>query len=146
MDLLPVGLVVAKLALDALLMLLFVLGKGSTRNRLRTTLSYATLFALLSVSQGWSNALITPAAVSGLLWVSITVSATIALRNLGVLRSRRIADALSVANLLCGGIGMYFAAEGKLGVSLLMLCLGAALDGLDGAAARRCSSCTPCSP
>ncbi len=54
-DILPLELLGAKLAIDFLLMVLYVVGKGSTENRLRTAMSYSTLLSLLLVSQGWAH-------------------------------------------------------------------------------------------
>jgi CDP-diacylglycerol--serine O-phosphatidyltransferase len=50
---------------------------------------------------------------------------------------RHVADALSAANAVCGGVSIVCAAYGRVDVSLLLLLLGAVFDGLDGAAARR---------
>lgn len=137
LDALPQTALAFKLGTDLLLLVLYAMGKGSTRNRLRTTLSYATLFALLSVSQGWAPRLFSVGTVTTLLWLNVGLSSAVALRNLGILKRKRIADALSLANLACGGLSMVFASRGRLEVSLLLLTLGAALDGMDGAASRR---------
>jgi len=131
------GLLVAKIGLDLLLLALFALGRGSAENRLRTALSYTTLLALLMLSQGWVPRILTPQAVEALLMINIAFSATIALYQLGVLRKRFIADALSACNLLCGVFSIVFAARGRFEISLLLIVLGAAFDGFDGAAARR---------
>jgi CDP-diacylglycerol--serine O-phosphatidyltransferase len=136
-DVVPPAALFAKLGLDALLMLLYVLGRGSTENRLRTGISYTTLLALLLVSQGWLPRLVTVDVVEALLWANVAFSTTVALNNLGVLQKRFIADALSGANLLCGVFSMVFAARGRFEISLLFLLLGAAFDGFDGAAARK---------
>ena len=69
-------------------------------------------------------------AIAGLLLVS----------GLLVAQKHFIADALSGCNLLCGVFSMVFAAKEQVDVSLLFLMLGAAFDGLDGAAARRFGS------
>ena len=137
LDAVPLPALIAKLSLDALLMLLYVLGRGSTENRLRTTISYTTLITLLCVSQGWLAEFLSVAVVQSLLWVNIAFSSIVVLSNLGILRKRFIADALSGANLLCGILSMVFASRGRVEVSLLLLILGAAFDGFDGAAARR---------
>jgi CDP-diacylglycerol--serine O-phosphatidyltransferase len=136
-DRLPVVPLALKLSLDVLLLVLFARGFGSTRNRLRTTVSYACLFAMLMLGQGWGSGVVTHELVDRLLWLNAGVSLLIVLRRLDVLASRRIADALSLANLACGLLSMSFAARGELAISLLLLSLGAGLDGLDGAAARR---------
>lgn len=137
MDVLPLALLATKLGLDLLLLLLFVAGRGSTENRLRTTLSYTTLVGLLFLSQGWLPGLFHQSSVVFLLWTSIIFSSIVVVHNLDILQKRFIADLLSGANLLCGVFSMVFAARGRLEVSLLFLVLGAAFDGFDGAAARR---------
>ena len=137
LDAVPAVPLVAKLGLDALLMILYVLGRGSTENRLRTGISYTTLVALLFVSQGWLPRVLTLPVVEALLWANVAFSAVVALNNLGVLQKRFIADTLSAANLLCGVFSMVFAARGRVDISLLFLLLGAGFDGFDGAAARR---------
>ena len=136
-DILPLELLGAKLSIDFLLMVLFILGKGSTENRLRTAMSYATLLSLLLVSQGWAPRLATPELVGYLLITNVTFSSVVALYNLGALQKRFVADALSAANLLCGVFSMLFARKGRFDLSLLFLMLGAAFDGFDGAAARK---------
>jgi CDP-diacylglycerol--serine O-phosphatidyltransferase len=133
----PVLPLALKLGLDLLLLVLFAHGFGSTKNRLRTTISYVSLFAMLMLGQGWGRPIVTSELVDKLLWLNAAVSLLIVLRRLNVLASRRIADALSLANLACGLFSMSFAARGELAVSLLLLSLGAGFDGLDGAAARR---------
>ncbi len=50
---------------------------------------------------------------------------------------RHLADCLSAGNAICGVVSCFFAAAGRPDVSLLLLLVGAVLDGLDGAAARR---------
>lgn len=50
---------------------------------------------------------------------------------------RHLADCLSAGNAFCGVVSCVFAAGGRPDVSLLLLLVGAVLDGLDGAAARR---------
>lgn len=136
-DLLPAGLLAAKLALHLALIVLYVLGRGSTENRLYTGINYTTLFALLIVSQGWAPRFITPEIVSSLLWVNILFSAVVVLYHAGLLKARYIADALSGSNLLCGVFSMIFAARGRVDISMLFFMLGAAFDGFDGAAARK---------
>ena len=140
LDILPIALIATKLAIDLLLLFLYALGRGSTENRLRTTLSYTTVLALLFLSQGWAPTLIGPRSVEYLLWLSIAFSAVVALYNLGVLRKRALADLLSGANLLCGGFGIAFASAGKIELTLLFALLGAAFDGFDGICARRFGS------
>jgi len=52
-------------------------------------------------------------------------------------KRRHLADTLSLINLLCGMAACVFAATGQIAVCLLLLGIGAACDGLDGACARR---------
>ncbi|HJL36557.1 MAG TPA: CDP-alcohol phosphatidyltransferase family protein, partial [Polyangiaceae bacterium LLY-WYZ-15_(1-7)] len=133
----PLEGVLARLGFDLVLLALFVAGRGSTENRVRTALSYALLLALLFVGRGWAPASITPGRVVALLWVSVAFNALVALHNLGVLPKRRFADALSAANLACGGAAMVFVAGGRTGAAIACLLGSALFDGLDGAAARR---------
>lgn len=139
-DHLPLGLLLVKLGLDVLLLLLYMLRRGSTQNRLRTGLNYLTLLVLLLLTLGFGSRLIAPALAESLLWANVLFTAAIALRNLGVLQKRFIADTLSAGNLLCGIFSMSFAYFGRVDISLLFLMVGAAFDGLDGAAARRYGS------
>lgn len=135
--LLPAALVVGNLLVDFLLLVLFVLGRGTKENRLRTAISYATVLGLLALSQGWAPRVVTPKVVEYLLWASIAYSSTVVLYSLDLLQKRFIADVLSAANLLCGVFSIVFASRGRFEVSLLFVLLGAAFDGFDGAAARR---------
>ncbi len=137
LDLLPVWLVLAKLGVDLLLLVLYVMGRGTTENRLRTSIGYVTVLALLFLSQGWAPRIFTPKVVQYLLWASIAFSSTVVLYNLDLLQKRFIADVLSAANLLCGAFSILFASRGRFEISLLFVLLGAAFDGFDGAAARR---------
>lgn len=88
----PVGLVGVKLAFDVLLFTLFMLGRGTTENRMRMTMSCAALLGLLCVSQGWLGAIVTPEAVSAVLVCNIAFSAIVALCNLDIIDHRVIAD------------------------------------------------------
>jgi CDP-diacylglycerol--serine O-phosphatidyltransferase len=127
-----------KLGLDVLLLVLHARGVGGIlHNRLRTTTSYISLVALLLLSQGWAERLVTPDFVIVLLWINTGISLTLVLRRLNILSRSRIADALSISNGACGVMAMVFADRGRPDTSLLLLTLGAALDGMDGAAARR---------
>jgi phosphatidylserine synthase len=130
-------LLVSKVVIDTVLLILFMLGKGSTENRLRTGISYITLFALLFLSQGWSPRFLSHDFVENLLVINILFSIFVALHNLGLVGKFLIADLLSGANLLCGIFSMYHASQGRYEISLLLLMIGAGFDGLDGAAARR---------
>lgn len=126
-----------KLLLDAVLLVMYARGLGSNYKRLRAMSGYVSVFGLLMLSQGWAPAQVTPELVSMLLWLNAGVSLTIVLRRLKWLSRKRIADALSIGNLACGVLAMVFAKRHQLDVSLMLLTLGAALDGMDGAAARR---------
>ncbi|MCO7223943.1 CDP-alcohol phosphatidyltransferase family protein [Pleionea sp. CnH1-48] len=136
-DSIPLWLLISKVALDSLLFIQYLLKKGTTENRIRTTLSYTALIALLFFSQGWAENVITYDLVVILLLVNITFSLVVILYNARILQSRFIADMLSLANLLCGFASMYFAAQLRFDISLLLLLVGALFDGLDGAAARK---------
>lgn len=134
----PVVPLLPKLGLDVLLLVLHARGVGGIlHNRLRTATSYISLVALLLLSQGWAPRLVTPDSVQVLLWINTGISLTLVLRRLNILSRSRIADALSISNGACGVMAMIFADRNQLDVSLLLLTLGAALDGMDGAAARR---------
>lgn len=128
---------VLKLGFDVLLLVLFLLGRGSTENRLRTTLSYTALVGLLFVSRGWLPEVFTVHLISGLLWLGAGFSAMVALYNLRILQKRFIADGLSALNLGCGVWSIALASQGQFVASLVLLIVGAAFDGFDGAAARR---------
>jgi len=139
-DVVPVPLLMLKLGLDLLLLLLYALGLGSTENRLRTAISLSTLFSLLALSQGWIPLLFGPTTVSCLLFGNIAFSTAVALYNLDVIKTRYVADLLSLGNLTCGVLAMVAAAHGRFEVSLFCLLFGAAFDGVDGLAARRWGS------
>lgn len=128
-DLVPLWLVVLKLGVDVLFLVLFIRGHGSTENRVRTIFSYSMLLSLLALSLGWP---IPVELVYGLFAVGITFSVLVAAYN-----TRRVADLLSFANLLCGLAIMAFAAMGLLHLSIACLIGSVIFDGLDGAAARR---------
>lgn len=127
----------SKLLLDAVLLVMYARGLGSNYKRLRAMSGYVSVFGLLMLSQGWAPLQVTPELVSMLLWINAGVSLTIVLRRLKWLSRKRIADALSIGNLACGVLAMVYAQRHQLDVSLMLLTLGAALDGMDGAAARR---------
>ena len=128
-ELVPLGIVLAKLGVDLLLLVLYVRGHGSTENRVRTIFSYSMLLSLLALSLGWA---VPVTLVYALFAVGITFSILVAAYN-----TRRIADLLSLANLLCGVAIMVFAALGQLHLSIACLLGSVIFDGLDGAAARR---------
>ena len=139
-DVLPAGLLSLKVGLDVVLLGLFALGHGPAENRLRTAVNFFTLLMLLLLVLDVNSRFITGDSARVLLILNVFVTAFVILRNLGVLQKRFIADALSAGNLLCGIGSMWMAWHGRLDLSLLFLMLGAAFDGLDGAAARRFGS------
>lgn len=139
-DVVPLPLIALKIAIDVGLLLLFVLGRGSTQNRLRTALSYTTLLALLLLSQAWAPAMITGGSIQHLLWLNIGVSTVVALYNLDVLQKKHVANLLSLGNLSCGALAIFFASRGVPSMSLLLLLVGLTFDGFDGVAARRWGS------
>jgi phosphatidylserine synthase len=134
---LPRPLVIAKLLLDLVLMLQYLLGRGTTENRIRTVISMTILSSLLLLSQGWAGRFITPEVVADLLYVGIAFSSVLILFNANLLQKRFIADLLSGVNLVCGIFSMIYASRGRIDVSILFLLIGAACDGCDGAAARK---------
>ena len=136
-DLLPGRLIIAKLALDLILLLLVLLKRATSENRIRTSLSDATLLAMLLLTQGPAPPFITGDAVEALLVINIVFTAFVALVNAGALRKRFIADGLSMMNALCGLVSIALALQGEPAWCLLLLLVGAGFDGLDGAAARR---------
>ncbi len=140
LKILPPSLLILKVFLDLVLLILFLAGRGSTENRIRTGINYTTLFALIIISQGWLPTFLTAEVVIYLLLINIVFTTIVILYNLRILQKRFIADALSGANLLCGVISIIFAHKGRLDISLLFLMLGAAFDGFDGAAARKFGS------
>jgi hypothetical protein len=76
--------------LDVLLLILFARGYGSTHDRVRTTASYVSLSALLLLSQGWAPEVFTPELVTKMRWFDATISLTIVLRRLGILRRTHV--------------------------------------------------------
>lgn len=134
---LPVVLLVLKILIDFCLLLLYLMQRGSPKNRFRTGINYATFLAMMLVYKGVGGRIINPEFVSYLLIANIVFFSVTALFNLNVIQKRFIADGLSAANLMCGVFSMIFATKGRLEISLLFLMLGAAFDGFDGAAARR---------
>ncbi len=81
-DVVPLILVATKLVLDGTLLVLFLLGRGSTQNRLRTLLSTAAVFSLLFLGQGWAQSWVRPWLVNGILGANITLSAAVMAFNL----------------------------------------------------------------
>ncbi len=137
LNVVPVSLIAAKLSLDSLLLVQFLMKRGGAENRIRTTISYTTLIALLFLSQGWSGRFITSEVVNALVLLNIAFNAIVGLYNARLFQLRFIADALSAVNLTCGLVSIWFAWHNALEISLLFLILGGIFDGFDGAAARK---------
>jgi len=137
LGILPIFLLALKVLIDLLLLVLYLMGRGSPENRFRTSINYSTFLAMLFVTQGVGHKLINPEHVSALLAANIVFFSITAFYNLNVIQKRFIADSLSGANLLCGVLSMVYAVKGRLDISLVFLMLGAAFDGFDGAAARK---------
>jgi CDP-diacylglycerol--serine O-phosphatidyltransferase len=137
MELLPVPLLAAKLAVELLLLGLYVAGRDAAGSRIGQAASYAAVIAMFLLSQGWAPRVIAPRIVEPVVWASTVLSAIVALYSLGFLQKRFIADALSAANLLCGGFAIWFSTQQRFEIALLFVLVGAAFDGFDGAAARR---------
>ncbi len=135
--LLPVTLLGAKIAVEVLLLVLYVAGRDAAGSRVGTAVSYAVVVAVFSLSQGWAPRVVTPRTAEAALWASTMLSSIVAMYSLGLLQKRFIADALSAANLLCGAFAIWFSTQQRFEVSLLFVLLGAGFDGFDGAAARR---------
>jgi phosphatidylserine synthase len=136
-DVLPPSLVITKFVLDFSSMLLFAIKKRTTENRIRTTLTDATILGMLLLSLGRLEGFVTSELVTALLMTNVTFTAVVVLFQLGVLKKRFVADSLSGVNALCGLGSIYFASRGEIPTCLVLLLTGAAFDGLDGAAARR---------
>lgn len=133
----PVILLSAKVMLDFLSIIITAIGREKSGHGIRTGINFITLLALLMLAFNLKDDIATPQFTKYLLLINIAYTAIIALYNLRVLQKRFIADALSGSNLLCGIFSMVFASQGRFGISLLLLMLGAAFDGFDGAAARK---------
>jgi CDP-diacylglycerol--serine O-phosphatidyltransferase len=134
---LPVPLLAAKIAVELLLLVLYVAGRDAAGSRLGQAVSYAAVIAVFGLSQGWAPRVIVPRTVEAVLWASTVLSTIVALYALRLLQKRFIADALSAANLLCGGLAIWFSTQRRFEIALLFVLMGAAFDGFDGAAARR---------
>ncbi len=130
-------LIIAKLLLDSILVVQFFVNPDTTRNWIRSTISYTVLVSLLFLSQGWAGQYFNPQFVNALLLVNIAFNGAVGLYNVRMFQLRFVADVLSGANLLCGLVSMYFAYYHRIEISLLFLLLGGLLDGFDGAAARK---------
>jgi CDP-diacylglycerol---serine O-phosphatidyltransferase len=137
LELLPVPLLAAKIAVEVLLLVLYVAGRDAAGSRIGQAVSYAAVIAVFLLSQGWAPRVIGPRTVEPVLWASTVLSGIVALYALGFLQKRFIADALSAANLLCGGFAIWFSTQQRFEIALLFVLVGAAFDGFDGAAARR---------
>jgi len=129
--------VAVKLCLDLCLLGLYLAGRGPVENRVRTTLSYGLLLVLLAGAMGWLPAAPASQAAVVILGLNISLCLVIILLRSGAVAPRRVADLLSAGNLLAGIASVAMALLGRVELCLPLLLLGAALDGLDGAAARR---------
>lgn len=136
-ELLPLPLLAAKVAVELLLLVLYVAGRDAAGSRVGQAVSYAAVIAVFGLSQGWAPRVIAPRTVEPVLWASTVLSTIVALYALGLLQKRFIADALSAANLLCGAFAIWFSTQQRFEIALLFVLVGAAFDGFDGAAARR---------
>jgi CDP-diacylglycerol--serine O-phosphatidyltransferase len=135
---LSLPLLCVRLALEVVLIGLFVAGRGRRRaGRLRTGIEYVTLLAMLLFSQGWAERLLTERVVEWLLAINVAFTTVVVLNALKLIDKRNIADALSAANLLAGVASIRFAFADRFDLSLLFLMIGGTFDGFDGAAARR---------
>ena len=137
LDVFPLTLVAVKLCLDLSLLALFLAGRGPVENRVRTTLSYSLLLVLLAGAMGWMPAPLASRAAVVILGLNISLCLVIVLLRSGVVAPRRVADLLSGGNLVAGLASVAMALLGRVELCLPLLLLGAALDGMDGAAARR---------
>lgn len=134
---LPRWLVFTKFGLDLASMILFAIKRRTTENRVRTTLTDATILGMLLLSLGRLPGFVTPKLVLALLFANVGFTTLVVLFQLGILKKRYVADSLSFANALCGVGSIYFATQGEVPICLVLLLTGAAFDGLDGAAARK---------
>ncbi len=134
---LPYLLVGVKFSLDLALLGLYLAGRGPVENRVRTTVNCAILSVLLAGAMGWIPSPLAAQTAILLLWLNIGLCLMIILVRSGIFQPRRVADLLSAGNLASGLGAVAFALQGRFELCLPLLLLGAALDGLDGAAARR---------
>lgn len=95
---LPVTPLLLKLGLDAVLLALFIAGKGPVENRVRTTISYSTVGVLLLLGQGWAPRFVTTELATSLLWLSITFSCCIIAIRIHLVPRRWVVWALPAAN------------------------------------------------
>ena len=130
-------LLISHFILERLTELLRVRGRGPQRSRALNALHEMTLFALIALSLGWGERLITPDRVLTILVIHISLLGLTLAYQSRLLQKRFIADTLSLGNLLCGCMSIYCSSQHAYNASLLYLLLGAAFDGFDGAAARK---------
>ncbi len=136
-EIVPAGPLFLKLGFDIVLFAQFSFWRGTTENRLRTGLNYATVLAVACCGRQWIPELFNESIVTALLWLSASFGGTIILHNARLFQRRFIADLLSMSNLCCGLLSIHFASVAQFPTSLLLLLAGAGFDGLDWAAARR---------
>ncbi len=136
-SIIPTPLLLTKLGLDLLLYFQFLLGKGPAETRFRTSINYSVLIILLLLSQGLATDFINPDIISTLFYINILFNIVVFTYNLNIFHRNYIADLLSFSNMCCGFFSIYFAYLKRFDISLILLMLGAAFDGFDGAAARK---------
>lgn len=78
LEVVPVPLLLLKVAVDLVLLALFMLGFGGTQNRLRTFMSYTALLSLLALSQGWLDGWIDARVVTALIGINVAFSLVVA--------------------------------------------------------------------
>ncbi len=128
-DVLPVGLLVLKGALDLALLVAFAGGLGSTENRVRTAATYGLTGLLLALGQGWGTPLVAVSLVQTWLIAQVGLSAFILAHNVGLFPKRRWADALSAANLGAGLTASWLGYHGHVGAALAMVSMAPRRDG-----------------
>ncbi len=136
MSIIPTYLIMAKIAVYTILFLQYIYKNATTENRIRSLISYFTLFAMLGISLGYGRGWLGVEQVRWLIYLNILFSLVVVAFNARVFKKRFIADTISALNLTCGLFSIYFAHGGEFEMSMLMLIIGALFDGLDGAAAR----------
>ncbi len=133
-------LIILKIVADGILIAIQLYRDERQKARISSGVNFATLFIVVLVALGSSSKFATPALAEGMLILSTLLSVILIGHTVGLLKKYLIADSLSFGNLLCGFIAIYMATKGRLDLSLMFIGLGAAFDGLDGAAARKFGS------
>jgi len=133
-------LILLKIVLDGILILIQLVRDERHKTKIPSGVNFVTMLIVLMVAVNSSSKFVTPALAEGMLIVSIILTLIQIGSVLGILKKNFIADALSLGNLVCGLIAIFMATKGRIDLSLLFIGLGAAFDGLDGAAARKFGS------